>query len=77
LCSLVIIVGCTRPAECELPFETGPCRAMFLSFYFNSSTNRCEEFVYGGCGGNENRFKTEEECLARCKQDNEIIHEDG
>jgi hypothetical protein len=53
LCSLVIISRCTRPAECELPFKTGPCRAMFPSFYFNPSTNRCEEFIYGGCNGRQ------------------------
>lgn len=51
LCSLILIVNCKRPAECELPFQTGPCRAMFPSFYFNPSTNRCEEFIYGGCNG--------------------------
>jgi hypothetical protein len=26
--------------------------------------------------GNANRFKTEEECLARCGENNEIIHAD-
>lgn len=50
-CLLVMIVDGTRPAECELPFEAGVCRAYFPSFYFNPSTNRCEEFVYGGCSG--------------------------
>jgi len=43
---------------------------------FNPSSNKCEQFIYGGCGGNENRFKNEEECLTKCGQDNEIIHED-
>jgi hypothetical protein len=95
LCSFSMIVRCTRPPECELPSETGPCRAMFISHYFNPSTNGCEEFVYGGCGGiyyfipliwiiyhilgNENRFKNEEECLAKCgdnNRTNKIIHED-
>ena len=45
------LVECTRPEECELPYETGMCRAMFRAFHFNRLTNRCEEFVYGGCGG--------------------------
>ncbi len=51
LCSLTMVVRCERSTDCELPSQTGPCRAMFLSYYFNPSTNRCEEFVYGGCGG--------------------------
>lgn len=55
LCSLVMIIGCERPAECELPYETGPCRAMFPSFYFNPLTNRCEEFIYGGCAGKKTK----------------------
>jgi hypothetical protein len=82
LCSLVVIVHCARPQECELPFATGPCRAMFRSFYFNPATNRCEEFIYGGCNGtktahisfktsilflgNANRFEDEEACITKC-----------
>ena len=27
----------------------------------------CQEFVYGGCGGNENRFRTREECEFICQ----------
>jgi hypothetical protein len=56
-CSIFIIVDCTRPAECELSFATGPCRAMFPSFYFNPSTNKCEEFIYGGCDGRKKKKK--------------------
>ncbi|UJR27191.1 hypothetical protein I4U23_008487 [Adineta vaga] len=65
-CYMIVLINCERPAECELPAVTGPCRAMFPSFYFNSTTERCLEFTYGGCGGNDNRFETEEECLRHC-----------
>ncbi len=50
-CFLPILVNCTRPPECELPKEVGPCRAAIPSFYFNSSSNKCESFMYGGCKG--------------------------
>ena len=48
---LAILVNCERPSECDLPRKTGPCRAMFPVFHFNSSSERCEEFIYGGCEG--------------------------
>ncbi|XP_047468376.1 kunitz-type serine protease inhibitor 2-like [Penaeus chinensis] len=51
---------------CSLPPETGLCKANFPSFYFNPSARDCEEFTYGGCGGNANRFATIEECRSAC-----------
>ncbi|XP_074868085.1 BPTI/Kunitz domain-containing protein-like isoform X2 [Carettochelys insculpta] len=53
---------------CKLPAETGPCKAFFPHYFYNSLTRRCEIFIYGGCGGNENRFATEEECRRTCGQ---------
>ncbi|XP_046577618.1 carboxypeptidase inhibitor SmCI-like [Haliotis rubra] len=51
---------------CQLPKDTGPCRAYIPQYYFNSKTCLCEKFVYGGCGGNANRFETLEDCRRRC-----------
>lgn len=51
---------------CTLPAESGMCLAYFPSYYYNSSIGECQFFVYGGCGGNANRFKTIDECIARC-----------
>jgi len=36
------------------------------SFAYNKSTGQCEQFVYGGCLGNANRFGTKAECDAVC-----------
>ena len=47
---------------------SGPCYAYFESYFYNSTSKRCEKFVYGGCLGNENRFETEELCDQRCGQ---------
>jgi tissue factor pathway inhibitor len=47
--------------------QTGPCKAYIKSFFYNSSTNKCEFFVYGGCDGNENRFSSLEECKFMCE----------
>ena len=31
-----------------------------------SSLGLCQPFYYGGCEGNDNRFKSNEECEAEC-----------
>nr|DAC80551.1 TPA_inf: conotoxin superfamily conkunitzin 1 [Conus magus] len=55
-----------RKSDCKLPKETGPCRALMPSYYYDLSTETCEPFIYGGCGGNANRFDTFAECKQRC-----------
>jgi hypothetical protein len=43
------------------------CRAYIPSFFYNSTSGRCEQFIYGGCGGNSNRFTTVGACEHRCR----------
>lgn len=52
---------------CGLPLDPGPCKALFTAYGFNTKSNRCEEFTYGGCSGNENRFETLEACSKVCE----------
>lgn len=56
---------------CTLPSAVGGpenyCRAAHQKYFFNSKTQECEKFIYGGCGGNDNRFNTIAECEERCK----------
>ena len=49
---------------CGFPYDPGPCDAAIPAFAFNNG--QCEPVTYGGCGGNENRFTTIEECLSAC-----------
>ncbi|XP_058033068.1 kunitz/BPTI-like toxin isoform X1 [Ahaetulla prasina] len=63
---LTPVSGQKRPKLCYLPPETGPCRARQTRFYYNPASNKCQEFVYGGCQGNANRFETREECHFTC-----------
>ena len=51
---------------CNLPKETGPCKAYFPRYYFDKEAVKCEKFIYGGCLGNANNFKTLAACLETC-----------
>uniref|UniRef100_A0A8B9FTB4 BPTI/Kunitz inhibitor domain-containing protein n=1 Tax=Amazona collaria TaxID=241587 RepID=A0A8B9FTB4_9PSIT len=61
----------TQPAPsdhadfCYLPSVCGSCKALFRRFFFNASSQQCEEFIYGGCGGNRNNFETKGESQLR------------
>merc|ERR1712086_121039 len=54
------------PEECRQEIEVGLCRAAFEMYFYNAASSRCERFMYGGCGGNENQFKSMNECESRC-----------
>jgi hypothetical protein len=58
--------GPPLPAACSLPFEGGDCDGSFPVFAFVDGA--CQPRIYGGCGGNENRFYSIEECLSTCEQ---------
>jgi len=38
-----------------------------LKWYYDDELVMCLSFVYKGCGGNENRFNSELECLGACR----------
>ncbi|XP_017477436.1 PREDICTED: protease inhibitor-like [Rhagoletis zephyria] len=53
-------------SACSQPQEVGPCRKADPKFSYNSEKKACEQFFYGGCQGNDNRFDTKEECEKIC-----------
>ena len=57
------------PGRCLLDPVSGICEAYNSSYFYNATSGQCERFVYGGCGGNENRFSSGLECLRACDPD--------
>lgn len=53
------------PQLCSLPFDPGPCKVFAPVFAVVDGV--CQAAVYGGCQGNDNRFRTLEECMATCE----------
>ncbi|XP_045771656.1 kunitz-type U19-barytoxin-Tl1a-like [Maniola jurtina] len=52
---------------CYLQPEAGLCLALFTKYYYDVNENSCKQFVYGGCGGNLNKFDTMLSCMETCK----------
>nr|ACY68698.1 Kunitz-type serine protease inhibitor isoform 2 [Parasuta nigriceps] len=63
---LTPVSSTVRPDFCYLPDDSGPCKHNFKAFYYNAKQRKCLEFLYGGCEGNANNFRTIEECQRTC-----------
>ncbi|KAK4045709.1 hypothetical protein OUZ56_033583 [Daphnia magna] len=61
-----VVEKATTTHVCQTPADPGPCTAELIKFFYDSTAQRCRQFVYGGCDGNENNFVTEAECLQTC-----------
>lgn len=44
-------------------------RAGFQRYFYNTTSDQCEEFTYGGCDGNGNNFETIEHCQGNCSSE--------
>lgn len=60
------VAVCVPDGACGEPKEVGPCLAVIPRYWHNPATGRCEQFNYGGCGGNSNNFETLVDCQLAC-----------
>nr|XP_015198956.1 PREDICTED: kunitz-type U19-barytoxin-Tl1a-like [Lepisosteus oculatus] len=56
----------TGDAVCMLSREQGYCQGHYLLWYYNSAKRKCKTFYFTGCGGNGNRFITQQQCNSTC-----------
>uniref|UniRef100_A0AC35TN92 Kunitz/Bovine pancreatic trypsin inhibitor domain protein n=1 Tax=Rhabditophanes sp. KR3021 TaxID=114890 RepID=A0AC35TN92_9BILA len=52
--------------SCTLPLDSGHCFDYVQKWYFNAESGVCDQFPYGSCGGNSNRFDSKLACEQRC-----------
>ncbi|XP_064417188.1 kielin/chordin-like protein [Latimeria chalumnae] len=67
LCEMPMIQACSMPkaeGQCNGALEKEePGRRWF----YNTQSGRCEEFIFSGCRGNSNSFRSREECIQHCE----------
>ncbi|EYC19956.1 hypothetical protein Y032_0023g797 [Ancylostoma ceylanicum] len=66
LTALFTVCEARRDMRCLLPVDSGMCMASIRRWAYYPKWNMCSVFIYGGCGGNENNFETEQECRRIC-----------
>ncbi|CAI4225042.1 unnamed protein product [Auanema sp. JU1783] len=57
--------GKSREA-CQMKIAVGTCKGAFESWYYEVATGSCVTFKYSGCGGNGNRFTSQQACEDLC-----------
>ncbi|XP_034455497.1 tissue factor pathway inhibitor 2 [Hippoglossus hippoglossus] len=60
------VLALSPTGVCLLQVDEGPCRGQIESYYYNTITQKCEIFYYGGCQGNANNFRSYQQCQKTC-----------
>lgn len=51
---------------CDLPPQPGDCGARYQRWFYNKNIKECMIFSFQGCRGNQNNFRSKEECEENC-----------
>lgn len=54
------------PSQCKGAPDRGHCMFDINRFYYDNEFRKCRLFVWGGCGGNSNRFLNRRQCTSKC-----------
>ena len=65
-CACDVVSYAIRTVVCRLPMDAGPCGDRYDRWHFDVERSTCMPFIYGGCAGNMNRFKSFESCISFC-----------
>uniref|UniRef100_A0A7M4F158 BPTI/Kunitz inhibitor domain-containing protein n=1 Tax=Crocodylus porosus TaxID=8502 RepID=A0A7M4F158_CROPO len=56
-----------KPTYCFMEQDAGICRGYIPRFFYNKDSRLCEKFWYGGCLGNQNNFRSLNDCQRTCQ----------
>lgn len=51
---------------CTLDAQYGNCKGHQWKWYYDFVRDRCIQFDFSGCGGNQNRFHSQSSCITYC-----------
>ncbi|KAM3871345.1 kunitz-type protease inhibitor 1a [Diretmus argenteus] len=64
--SVLVLTPEQSEHHCMAPAKPGPCRGSFPRWHYNAASEKCEEFIFGGCRENLNNYLSLLECTNAC-----------